>query len=114
MIRSLTSTERYAFDYKRPMQAVALEPGFAKKASRTFVCGGMAGNLIMQEKGWLGYKEQIIHSGEGPIWAIEWRGELIAWANDLVRNTNHIIKRERDTDLRSRESKSTIQLHNNG
>ena len=73
------------------MQAVALEPGFAKKASRTFVCGGMAGNLIMQEKGWLGYKEQIIHSGEGPIWAIEWRGELIAWANDLVRNANHII-----------------------
>jgi hypothetical protein len=44
----------------------------------------MAGNLIMQEKGWLGYKEQIIHSGEGPIWAIEWRGDLIAWANDLV------------------------------
>jgi hypothetical protein len=32
----------------------------------------------------LGYKEQIIHSGEGPIWAIEWRGDLIAWANDLV------------------------------
>lgn len=85
VIRSLTSTERYAFDYKRPMHAVALEPGFAKKASRTFVCGGMAGNLIMQEKGWLGYKEQIIHSGEGPIWAIEWRGDLIAWANDVVR-----------------------------
>jgi hypothetical protein len=38
----------------------------------------------MQEKGWLGYKEQVIHSGEGPIWAIEWRGDLIAWANDLV------------------------------
>lgn len=89
MIRSLTSTERYAFDYKRPMHAVALEPGFAKKASRTFVCGGMAGNLIMQEKGWLGYKEQIIHSGEGPIWAIEWRGDLIAWANDLVRARLH-------------------------
>jgi hypothetical protein len=66
------------------MHAVALEPGFNKNASRRFVCGGMAGNLIMQEKGWLGYKEQVIHSGEGPIWAIEWRGDLIAWANDLV------------------------------
>jgi len=69
------------------MHAVALEPGFNKNASRRFVCGGMAGNLIMQEKGWLGYKEQVIHSGEGPIWAIEWRGDLIAWANDLVRYT---------------------------
>lgn len=66
------------------MRAIALEPGFAKKTTRAFVCGGMAGNLIMQEKGWLGYKEQIIHSGEGPIWAIQWRGNLIAWANDMV------------------------------
>jgi hypothetical protein len=90
VIRSLTSTEKYAFDYKRPMHAVALEPGFNKNASRRFVCGGMAGNLIMQEKGWLGYKEQVIHSGEGPIWAIEWRGDLIAWANDLVSSPSNV------------------------
>ena len=67
------------------MHCVALEPGFGKKTTRAFVCGGMAGNLIMQEKGWLGYKEQVLHSGEGPIWAVEWRGNLIAWANDQVR-----------------------------
>jgi hypothetical protein len=84
VIHSITSTESYAFDYKRPMHCVALEPGFGKKTTRAFVCGGMAGNLIMQEKGWLGYKEQVLHSGEGPIWAVEWRGNLIAWANDQV------------------------------
>ncbi|RXK35663.1 vacuolar protein sorting 41 [Tremella mesenterica] len=84
VIHSITSTESYAFDYKRPMRAIALEPGFSKKTTRRFVCGGMAGNLILQEKGWLGYKEQILHSGEGPIWAIEWRGSLIAWANDMA------------------------------
>lgn len=82
MIHSLTSTESYAFDYKRPMNAIALEPGFAKSKNRRFVCGGMLGNLVLQEKGWLGYREQVLHSGEGPIWAIEWRGNLIAWAND--------------------------------
>lgn len=86
VIHSITSNESYAFDYKRPMRAIALEPGFSKKTSRAFVCGGMAGNLIYQEKGWMGYKEKILHSGEGPIWAIEWRGNLIAWANDQVRN----------------------------
>ena len=85
VIHSITSTESYAFNYKRPMHCVALEPGFGKKTTRAFVCGGMAGNLIMQEKGWLGYKEQVLHSGEGPIWAVEWRGNLIAWANDQVR-----------------------------
>ncbi|WVO14232.1 hypothetical protein L204_101864 [Cryptococcus depauperatus] len=83
VIHSLTTPESYAFDYKRPMKAIAIEPDFAKKKSRAFVCGGMAGNLILQEKGWMGYKEQILHSGEGPIWAIEWRGNFIAWANDL-------------------------------
>lgn len=67
------------------MRAVALEPGFGKKSSRSFVCGGMAGNLILHEKGWLGYKPNVISSGEGPIWTIKWRGNLIAWANDLVR-----------------------------
>jgi hypothetical protein len=46
----------------------------------------MAGNLIMHEKGWLGHKETVLHLGEGPIWQIRWRGRLIAWANDLVRN----------------------------
>lgn len=84
MIRSLTTPETHAFDYHRPLHALALEPDFNKKASKAFVCGGLAGKLVLQEKGWLGYKEQVIHSGEGPIWAVEWRGNLIAWANDLV------------------------------
>ena len=85
MIHSLTTPESYAFDYKRPMQTISLEPGFAKKNTKAFVCGGMAGSLMYQEKGWMGWKEQILHSGEGPIWATAWRGELIAWANDSVR-----------------------------
>ncbi|KAJ7174299.1 hypothetical protein C8R46DRAFT_1080579 [Mycena filopes] len=78
-----SQAESYAFDLKRPMRSVALEPNFAKRTSRAFVCGGMAGNLVLHEKGWLGHKETILHTGEGPIWQIRWRGRLIAWANDL-------------------------------
>ena len=69
---------------KRPMRTLALEPNFAKRGSRAVICGGMAGNLVMHEKGWLGHKETTLHSGEGPIWQVRWRGRLIAWANDLV------------------------------
>lgn len=43
----------------------------------------MAGTLVMHEKGWLGHKESLIHSNEGPIWAIAWRSTLVAWANDV-------------------------------
>lgn len=84
VIHSLSTPESYAFDMKRPMRTVALEPSFAKRSTRAFVCGGMAGSLVLREKGWLGHKETVLHTGEGPIWHVRWRGRLIAWANDLV------------------------------
>ena len=84
MIHSLSTPESYAFDMQRPIRTVALEPNFAKRSTRAFVCGGMAGSLIMREKGWLGHKETVLHAGEGPIWHVRWRDRLIAWANELV------------------------------
>ncbi|KAG2069002.1 vacuolar protein sorting-associated protein 41 [Suillus decipiens] len=83
VIQSLSTHESYMFDMKRPIRTVALEPNFAKKSTRSFVCGGMAGTLILREKGWLGHKETVLHSGEGPVWHVRWRERLIAWANDL-------------------------------
>ncbi|KAF9458458.1 hypothetical protein BDZ94DRAFT_1270495 [Collybia nuda] len=83
VIHSLSTPESYSFDMKRPMRTVALEPNFAKRGTRAFVCGGLAESLILREKGWLGHKETTLHSGEGPIWQVRWRGRLIAWANDL-------------------------------
>lgn len=66
------------------MRCVALEPNFGRRSTRALVCGGMAGNLIHREKSWFGHKETVLHSGEGPIWTVEWKGSLIAWANDRV------------------------------
>jgi len=65
------------------MRAIALEPSFSKRSTRSFVCGGMAGKLVLYEKSWLGHKETLVHSGEGPVWRTTWRGALIAWANDI-------------------------------
>ncbi|EMD40305.1 hypothetical protein CERSUDRAFT_121110 [Gelatoporia subvermispora B] len=79
---SLSTPETYVFDMKRSLRTVALEPNFAKSSTRGVVCGGMAGTLILHEKGWLGYKETVLHANEGPIWQVQWRGRLIAWAND--------------------------------
>ena len=113
MIHSLSTPENYTFDMKRPMRTVTMEPGFAKKSTRAFVCGGLSGALVLREKGWLGHKETTIHSGEGPIWQVRWRGTLIAWANDnaspffstYISYSQHAI---------SRESKSTITTHRHG
>ncbi|KAJ3808159.1 hypothetical protein F5876DRAFT_46601 [Lentinula aff. lateritia] len=88
IIISLSSRESYSFDLRRPLRTVALEPFFAHRSSRTFVCGGLAGTLSLREKrGFfgVGHTEIVLHSSEGPIWLVRWSpsGRLIAWANDL-------------------------------
>uniref|UniRef100_A0A803QMQ5 Vps41 beta-propeller domain-containing protein n=1 Tax=Cannabis sativa TaxID=3483 RepID=A0A803QMQ5_CANSA len=74
--------EKMKFEYHRPMKAIALDPDYAKKASKRFVAGGLAGHLYFNYKKWLGFRDQVLHSGEGPIHAVKWRASLIAWAND--------------------------------
>ncbi|KAJ7513739.1 hypothetical protein O6H91_23G012400 [Diphasiastrum complanatum] len=83
VINSLYTDEKEKFEYHRPMKAVALDPEYASKSGRQFAAGGLAGNLIFSTKGWLGVRNQILHSGEGPIHAVKWRTTLIAWANDV-------------------------------
>jgi hypothetical protein len=83
VIHSLSTPESYAFDMKRPMRTVSMEPNFSKRSSRAFVCGGLAGHLQLYEKGWLGHKETVLHQGEGPVWQARWSGRAIAWANDF-------------------------------
>jgi hypothetical protein len=82
IIFQLESGEAQAFDLGRPLRCLALEPSYASKSSRQLVSGGMAGNLTLHEKGWLGPKDVVLHAGEGPIWSTRWRRNYIAWAND--------------------------------
>lgn len=95
-IQSLTTPEAHIFDMQRPMRCVALEPLYGKRNTRQFVSGGMAGTLVLSEKGWLGQKDVTLFSGEGPIWAVEWRGTFIAWASDAVRLPLVHLKSESD------------------
>ncbi|KAI9098827.1 hypothetical protein DFS34DRAFT_619093 [Phlyctochytrium arcticum] len=82
IINSLYTSEVLPFNYKRPVKAVCLEPDYSKKSTRQFVSGGMAEFLLMSGKGWFGTKDVVISSGEGPIYAVQWRGNFIAWANE--------------------------------
>lgn len=81
-IASLTTSEQYQFDARRPLRVIRLEPQFASRSSRAFVCGGMSGVLTYREKRWFGHRDVVVHSDEGPIWALAWRGSWLAWAND--------------------------------
>ncbi|XVF05278.1 hypothetical protein REPUB_Repub05bG0158000 [Reevesia pubescens] len=82
VINSLFTDEKLKFEYHRPMKAIAIDPDYARRTWRRFVAGGLAGHLYFNTKKWLGYRDQVLHSGEGPIHAVKWRTNLIAWAND--------------------------------
>lgn len=51
VISSLFSPDHSTFTFKQPILAVSLEPGYGKKSSKQFICGGAAGNLTSSAKG---------------------------------------------------------------
>ncbi|KAK5995571.1 S53-like protein [Cladobotryum mycophilum] len=96
-------------NFARPVQAVALSPEY--KTDRTYLSGGLAGQLILTvgggpgrststtvdtaaavATGWLasiglkdnGGKDTVLHSGEGTINAIKWSltGKYVVWLNE--------------------------------
>ena len=48
-----------------------------------FATGGLAGQLVINSKGWFGAKDVVVHSGEGPVMALSCVGPMLAWQNDL-------------------------------
>ncbi|KAJ3412220.1 Vacuolar protein sorting-associated protein 41 [Chytridiales sp. JEL 0842] len=83
VVNSLYTPEQQVYKYKRPMKAVCLEPDYAKKQTRQLVLGGTSEELLMSGKGWFGgSRDVVLHSGEGPIWTVKWRGQFVAWANE--------------------------------
>ncbi|PBP17350.1 WD domain-containing protein, partial [Diplocarpon rosae] len=96
-------------NFGRPVQAVAISPDY--KNDKTYVSGGLAGNLVLTvggkagasqstttgtaaatATGWLGAiglggnagKDTVLHSGEGTISTIKWSlsGKYIVWINE--------------------------------
>ncbi|XP_038694088.1 vacuolar protein sorting-associated protein 41 homolog isoform X1 [Tripterygium wilfordii] len=105
IINSLFTDEKLKFDCHHLMKAIALDPDYSKKSSRRFVAGGLVGHLYFNTKRWLGYRDQVLHSGEGPIHAVKWRISLIAWANDASVKVYHAANDQRMTFIeRPRES----------
>lgn len=96
-------------NFARPVQAVALSPDY--KNDRTYLSGGLAGQLILTSggkvgvsanantnsaaaaaSGWLGSiglgsntgRDTVLHSGEGSISTIKWSlsGKFVLWVNE--------------------------------
>lgn len=83
------------FDYKRPIHAVVLEKNYAR--SRSFICGGMSGQVIYSAKNWLEKRvDTILDQDNGPIVSIQSIDDLVLWMNDkgitiYHTTTRHVI-----------------------
>ncbi|KAJ2321205.1 Vacuolar protein sorting-associated protein 41 [Coemansia sp. RSA 2704] len=82
VVHGLYNDDVTIVNYSRPVKAVALDPYYSRKASRRFVSGGTAGQLIMYEKKWFGKSDSILFTSAGPIQTIRWQENLVAWACD--------------------------------
>ncbi|KDO20419.1 hypothetical protein SPRG_14357 [Saprolegnia parasitica CBS 223.65] len=70
------------YNFYSAVYSAQLETMYASKRERTFACGGIAGQLILNKKGWIIDKETTVHEGEGPVHSIRYHENLLAWAND--------------------------------
>lgn len=79
----ITRKETSMFDFKRPLRTVSIDPDHHRNGKARLISGGMAGQLVLTEKGWVGNKETILSSNEGPIIETAWFENLVAWSNDI-------------------------------
>ncbi|XP_039266626.2 vacuolar protein sorting-associated protein 41 homolog isoform X1 [Styela clava] len=93
-----SDTENISINVDRPVKSVALDPSFSKNSSKQLVYG--IDSLILYEKGWLGRsKTTTLHTGEGLVRNIKWKGHLIAWANDWGVKMYDMKQRRRITHI---------------
>eukprot|EP01088_Endostelium_zonatum_P016114 TRINITY_DN4223_c0_g1_i1.p1 TRINITY_DN4223_c0_g1~~TRINITY_DN4223_c0_g1_i1.p1 ORF type:complete len:1005 (-),score=309.56 TRINITY_DN4223_c0_g1_i1:127-3141(-) len=99
------------FAFRTPVLSVAIDPNYSKSSQRQFFCGEKSGNLIRSEKGWLKNHTTLMHSGEGAVHAISWRGSLVAWANDVGVKILDVETKERITFIERPKGSPRLELY---
>uniref|UniRef100_A0A4W6CQ03 Vacuolar protein sorting-associated protein 41 homolog n=1 Tax=Lates calcarifer TaxID=8187 RepID=A0A4W6CQ03_LATCA len=94
----LYTREGFHENFDCPIKVVALHPQFTKSNYKQFVTGG--NKLLLYEKNWLNrWKTSVLHEGEGSITNVQWRANLIAWANNVGVKIYDISTKQRITNV---------------
>lgn len=69
--------------YDSAVTSVSLDPRYASAFHKNVCVGCLDGQLFVNTPGWLrGRKDNVLHSNQGPVAAVRWCGNYVAWAND--------------------------------
>ncbi|KAJ3615411.1 hypothetical protein NHX12_016776, partial [Muraenolepis orangiensis] len=94
----LYTREGFHDNFDCPIKVVALHPQFSRSNYKQFVTGG--NKLLLYERNWLNrWKTSVLHEGEGTISNVQWRANLIAWANNLGVKIYDIGTKQRITNV---------------
>ncbi|XP_054847633.1 vacuolar protein sorting-associated protein 41 homolog isoform X2 [Eublepharis macularius] len=94
----LYTGEEFHETFDCPIKIVAVHPQFVRSHNKQFVTGG--NKLLLYEKTWMNrWKPSILHEGEGNIRNVKWRGNLIAWANNMGVKILDVITKQRITNV---------------
>lgn len=70
-----------AYDFKRPLNSVVLDNDYQN--NKTFVSGGMAGEIILSQRNWLGNRlDMVLSKDNGMIQGIFKLDSIIFWMNN--------------------------------
>ncbi|XP_015273395.1 PREDICTED: vacuolar protein sorting-associated protein 41 homolog [Gekko japonicus] len=94
----LYTGEEFHETFDCPIKIVAVHPQFVRSHYKQFVTGG--NKLLLYEKTWMSrWKPSILHEGEGTIRNVKWKGNLIAWANNMGVKILDVITKQRITNV---------------
>uniref|UniRef100_A0A3P8ZP99 Vacuolar protein sorting-associated protein 41 homolog n=1 Tax=Esox lucius TaxID=8010 RepID=A0A3P8ZP99_ESOLU len=94
----LYTREGFHENFDCPIKVVALHPRFSSSNCKQFVTGG--NKLLLYERNWLNrWKTSTLHEGEGTITNVQWRANLIAWANNVGVKIYDISTKQRITNV---------------
>ncbi|KAG7524880.1 vacuolar protein sorting-associated protein 41-like [Solea senegalensis] len=94
----LYTREGFHENFDCPIKVVALHPQFTRSNYKQFVTGG--NKLLLYERNWLNrWKMSVLHEGEGSITNVQWRANLIAWANNVGVKIYDITTKQRITNV---------------
>lgn len=76
--------EETIVQYYNPVYSCQWQPitTMTNLKEKVYATGGIAGQVVVNKRGWIMQKEYTVHEGEGPIDCIRWNGHVIAWSND--------------------------------
>ncbi|XP_003222381.2 vacuolar protein sorting-associated protein 41 homolog isoform X1 [Anolis carolinensis] len=94
----LYTGEEFQETFDCPIKIIAVHPQFVRSHCKQFVTGG--NKLLLYERTWMNrWKPSILHEGEGNIRSVKWRGNLIAWANNMGVKILDVIAKQRITNV---------------